>query len=71
MVKQRVEVEISGGIGNQLFQYAVALTLSKHLDAELVLDVSWYRRNSRLMNNRQMKLDEFVNLGGRRCINSK
>ena len=71
MVKQRVEAEISGGIGNQLFQFAAALTLSKRLDAELILDVSWYRRNSRLSNNRQLELKEFVDLGTLRQISNK
>ncbi len=71
MVKQRVEAEILGGIGNQLFQFAAALTLSKRLDAELVLDVSWYRRNSRIPNNRQFKLNDLVDLGRVRYISKK
>ena len=71
MVKQRVEAEISGGIGNQLFQFAAALTLSKRLDAELILDVSWYRRNSRLSNNRRLELNEFADLGTLRYISNK
>ena len=41
---QSIEVEISGGIGNQLFQFAAALALAQHLHAEVILDVSWYER---------------------------
>ncbi len=36
-------VKISGGLGNQLFQYAVARSISIKLDRKLLLDDSWYR----------------------------
>ena len=62
MFNQRVEVEISGGIGNQLFQYAAAWALTTHLQAELVLDVSWYERAVQSVDRRHMKLDDFLDL---------
>lgn len=35
-------VEIMGGIGNQMFQYAFAKSLQKHLQMPILLDKSWY-----------------------------
>jgi len=35
-------VKISGGLGNQLFQYATARSLSLELNRKLFLDTSWY-----------------------------
>lgn len=37
-----VTTSIYGGLGNQLFQYAAALSLSQHINAKLVLDLSWF-----------------------------
>lgn len=34
-----------GGLGNQLFQYATALSYSKSLDRKLYVDTSFYKRN--------------------------
>ncbi|NHZ84837.1 MAG: hypothetical protein GWP19_03035 [Planctomycetia bacterium] len=36
-------VKINGGLGNQLFQYAVARAISIKLNRKLLLDDSWYR----------------------------
>lgn len=36
--------QLTGGLGNQLFQYAAALSLSKHHDVPLLLDVSSFQR---------------------------
>ncbi len=33
---------LTGGLGNQMFQYAAGLTLARHHRTELKLDVSWY-----------------------------
>lgn len=38
-----VVVRLTGGLGNQLFQYAAARRLSLVRGAELVLDVGWFR----------------------------
>ncbi len=61
MSKQRVEVVISGGIGNQLFQFAAGQSLSKRLNSELALDLSWYM-HSQGLSQRRMELDKFVDL---------
>jgi hypothetical protein len=39
-----VITKLYGGLGNQMFQYATGLALAHRLDAELYLDVTWYRR---------------------------
>lgn len=36
-------VKLTGGLGNQMFQYAAGKSLSKHLNAELKLDLSYFR----------------------------
>lgn len=48
-------VKISGGLGNQLFQYALGRALSLKLNCELVLDISFYPRQSL----RKYELDKF------------
>ena len=48
---------LKGGLGNQLFQYAVGRALSIHLDTQLRLDISWFRRVTR--SNRRYLLDRF------------
>lgn len=40
--KRIVTLRVSGGLGNQLFQYAAARSLAIRCDAELVLDLSFY-----------------------------
>lgn len=37
-----VSVNLCGGLGNQLFQYAAARALAVERDADLVLDLSWF-----------------------------
>lgn len=46
---------ICGGLGNQLFQYAMAFSLSKKLNLNLILDISNYQRD----NKRRFLLDLF------------
>lgn len=46
-----ITVEIKGGIGNQLFQYAFARSLAIELNDEIELDKSWYYWNSLLKKN--------------------
>lgn len=50
-----VTVAISGGLGNQMFQYAAARALALRSDAEVRLDLSFYRRR----RHRQFELDAF------------
>jgi hypothetical protein len=40
--KDRVIVGLSGGLGNQMFQYAMGRALSLRLDVPLFLDLSWF-----------------------------
>lgn len=46
---------IKGGLGNQMFQYAMARTVANYLGAELKLDLSHYRRKG----TRSYELDRF------------
>ena len=64
MNNQIIEVAMSGGIGNQLFQYSAGLSVSARLKAELVLDISWYQRSKEFSNFRTMELHQFVDLEG-------
>ena len=48
-------VKITGGLGNQLFQYAIGRALSLKLDCELVLDTSFYPQQTL----RKYELDKF------------
>lgn len=41
-----VVVGLSGGLGNQLFQYAAGRALSLKLGVDLVLDISWFQGGS-------------------------
>src|SRR5262245_18756322 len=36
---------LTGGLGNQMFQYAAGLALAEHHRTVLKLDVSWFRRD--------------------------
>lgn len=42
-----IVVEILGGLGNQLFEYAHAKSISKELDQELLFDLSFFNRYHR------------------------
>ena len=44
MTPSIVAVELSGGLGNQLFQYAAGLSLARRHNAQLVLDTSLFKR---------------------------
>jgi hypothetical protein len=50
-----VTVRLSGGLGNQLFQYAAGRSLAIRCDAELCLDVSFYHRG----RHRSLELNQF------------
>lgn len=51
---QTVTVQISSGLGNQMFQYAAALGLAEHLSANVQLDTSWFSAQTL----RQYQLDQ-------------
>tara|TARA_R110002049_G_scaffold46487_1_gene135142 strand:- start:88475 stop:89326 length:852 start_codon:yes stop_codon:yes gene_type:complete len=50
-----VTVKLSGGLGNQLFQYAAARALALRSDARLILDTTFYRSR----RHRDLELDAF------------
>jgi Glycosyl transferase family 11 len=41
-MKRHIIVALSGGLGNQLFQYAAGRSLSLSLNCDLALDLSWF-----------------------------
>ena len=53
--KRPVISKLSGGIGNQMFQYAAARALALRLDAPLILDISWFSTHE----ERPFALDKF------------
>ncbi len=53
-------VKISGRLGNQLFQYALARKVGITRNIPVKLDLSWYRKNPYYVeNNFQYELDNF------------
>jgi len=53
-----ITVKISGGIGNQLFQYATGRSLANDLNSDLYLDLSYYS-NFYLQKHSKYRLDNF------------
>ncbi|CAM3655712.1 alpha-1,2-fucosyltransferase [Polynucleobacter brandtiae] len=51
-------VQLQGGLGNQLFQYATARALATHHQASLALDVAWYGKSDEDVTSRKMQLSE-------------
>ena len=51
---------LKGGLGNQLFQYAAARSLSKNLNVNFSLDMSWY---SNISSTETIRSVELSNLG--------
>lgn len=50
-------VSLSGGLGNQLFQYSYSKYLAKNLNQPVFLDVSWYRFNQSSAGRRLVLTD--------------
>ncbi|NQV97517.1 MAG: alpha-1,2-fucosyltransferase, partial [Acidimicrobiaceae bacterium] len=61
---KKVTVSLTGGLGNQMFQYAAGRALSLRLAVPLVLDLSWFQRSFRpeIMTRRHYELGDFPNL---------
>lgn len=57
-----ITVHISGGLGNQMFQYAMGRALSLRLGLPLRLDISWFNNISTEMTPRDFQLLLFPNL---------
>jgi hypothetical protein len=51
-------VKIKGGLGNQLFQYSLALYLKKKFNFKVKIDISWFETQ----NKRSFVLPEYLNL---------
>lgn len=49
-------VKISGGLGNQLFQYAAGRALAARMDMPLVLDAGWFERTPKSNTPRSYEL---------------
>jgi len=70
MNKKKIIVQISEGLGNQLFMYAHAYSLSKKFDYELLLDtISGYHKNKNLMREHQIYMLDNFNLIGSKVYN--
>ena len=52
-------VELRGGLGNQLFQWAAGYSISQSLSRDLWLDASQIRQESRTIDRREYQLDFF------------
>lgn len=48
-------VKVFGGLGNQMFQYAIGKVVAKRKQEDLFLDITWFNRKK----NRQFELDHF------------
>jgi len=67
---KKVTVSLTGGLGNQMFQYAAGRALSLRLSVPLVLDLSWFQRSFRpdIMTRRDYELCNFPNLTNHRIV---
>lgn len=54
-----IVMKIHGGIGNQMFQYALGRYLAMRLKTDLKLDVSFYQKESKRYTPRTFQLDLF------------
>ena len=54
-----IVVALNSGLGNQMFQYAAGLSLSKRLAVPLLIDRSWYDFPEEHQTPRQFELDKF------------
>lgn len=54
-----IVVRLMGGLGNQMFQYAIGRRLSIARDAPLVLDLDWYHRSSGSSTPRSFELHRY------------
>ncbi|TDN89153.1 glycosyl transferase family 11 [Salegentibacter sp. 24] len=59
--KQNIIIKLSGGLGNQMFQFAVAQVLSYKTNSKLLLDKEFYKSTNMFSNHtvREFELDIF------------
>ena len=53
-----IYIKLNGGLGNQLFQYALGRNLALKNNAELKLDISWYKKEKKTIH-REYELKHF------------
>ena len=54
-----IVVQLTGGLGNQLFQYACARALALKHNTSLVLNTSWFRKYEEGVSPRNFLLENF------------
>jgi len=60
VARRKIVVKLMGGLGNQMLQYATALSLAKRLNRQLEIDIRYYEYQSSLGNTRRdVELDFF------------
>ena len=70
MIKKKIVVQISEGLGNQLFMYANAYSLSKKFNYSLNIDsISGYQKSKNLLRNHQKYMLDNFNLIGTKSHN--
>lgn len=58
-----IVAKIYGGLGNQLFQYAAAMSYGLKLNQEVMIDNSWFENIPKVNTHREYSLDKFqINL---------
>lgn len=67
---------LQGGLGNQMFQYAIARALSKHYQVDFALDCSWYNALEEGVTPRKLDLpllniDQALLMKGEKLTSSK
>lgn len=55
-MSKTIYLRVKGGLGNQLFQYAVAYYLKREFHRDVCIDISYYQLN-KLLNNQKRKFD--------------
>ena len=56
-------IRLQGGLGNQLFQYALGRKLATERQAELIFDLAWYAGGEKHRHPRPLALREFAVTG--------
>ena len=47
---------LNSGLGNQMFQFAAGKSLARHLQTELLLDISWFKNSDKAQTPRSFEL---------------
>ena len=63
-----ITVQICGGLGNQMFQYAMGRALSLQHHASLILDISWFSSSMLDCTKREFLLDKFPNIATSKMV---